>query len=133
MPSHSQTSKQEASNRKSLEPPPHTHRLAGKHPTVQSTLFPNSLSDQQASSQEPEKLRAAPSHSQTSRQAPNSTSLTPLLFIFRPASKHPGAEKLRAAPSHSQTSRQAPNSTIYLLSHFTFRPASKQAARSWKS
>ena len=82
-PSHFQTSKQAANNRKGLEPPPHTHNPASKHPTSEVCIYSFSFPDQQASSQQQERFRAAPSHSQTSKQAPNIRSLYILPLHFQ--------------------------------------------------
>ena len=77
---------------------PLTHRLAGKHPTAQVYADAFLFSDQQASRHQATTLRATTSHSQTSRQAPNSTIYPLSQFTFRPASKQPGAGKAESHP-----------------------------------
>ena len=93
-PSHFQTSKQAANNRKGLEPPPHTHRPASKHPTSEVCIYFPSSPGQQTSRQQQKRFRAAPSHPQSSKQAPNIRSLYLLLLISRPASKQPTTGKV---------------------------------------
>ena len=101
LPLHLQASKQVDSNRKGLEPPPHTHNPASKHPTSEVCIYSFSFPDQQASSQQQERFRAAPSHSQTSKQAPNIRSLCILPLHFQTNKQESSNRKSLEPPPHT--------------------------------
>ena len=79
----------------------HTHRPAGKHPTSEVCMYSFSFPDQQASSQQQKRFRAAPSHSQTSKQAPNIRSLYILPLHFQTSKQESSNRKSLEPPPHT--------------------------------